>query len=193
MGKKSRLKLERTVAAPSTGTPSPAPAWAGLVVIVLGIGFILTSLNQMGALADYGHYRQLFQDNPEGYVHFRYFISWGARWLGLVFGIGLFFRKDFFRKALAFLSWGTIAAAYWKHPHAGFVRHIRILSEQMAAKGAPFSPESVIQYMQAWNVTWFTESAFAWICVAVIIACEICMALVVIFFLTRPPVKSLFR
>ncbi len=193
MGKKSRLKLERAKASPSTGVQPPASAWASPVVIFLGIGFILTSLIQMSALADYGHYRQLFQDNPEGFIRFRYFISWSARWLGLAFGIGLFFRKEFFRKALIFLSWGTIAVVYWKHPHDGFIRHIRILSEQMAAKGVPFSPESVIQYVQGWNMTWLTESSFAWICVVVIIAWEISLALGVIFFLTRPSVKSLFR
>lgn len=193
MGKKSRLKQERVHELASAEVRPPAPAWAAPVVIILGIGFIFTSLNQMGALAGYDHYRQLFQDSPEGFIRFRYFVSWTARWLGLVFGIGLFFRKEFFRKALIFLSWGTIAVVYWKHPHAGFVRHIQMMNDQMAAKGAPFSPESVIQYVQAWNISWLTESSFAWLCVAVIIVWEVCVALGVIFFLTRPPVKSLFR
>lgn len=192
MGKKSRLKAERANVAPMTDQPG-ASSWAGPLVTCLGIAFILTSLVQLATLLDFAHYRYLFQDSSEAYVLFRYLISCSARFMGLAVGFGLCFRREWFRKAALFLAWGTVAVAYWKHPYLGFLRHLRLVSSQMESKGLPFSPENVIQYVQAWNISWFTESTFAWFCVVIIILTEIFIALVVVFILTRPSVKPVFR
>lgn len=192
----SKKKKERRMAQRAEGKPMPEPVagrWAVPGIIVLGVGYILTSLSQMNALIDYQHYRYLFQGLPEFAIQHRYTASWLARFAGLALGVGLLFRREIFRKAILILAWGTIATAYWKHPHEGFVRHIRLLSEQMADKGIPFSPASVIQFERAWNVSWMNESSFAWLCVITIIVCEVGMALGVIFFLTRKSTKAAFR
>lgn len=193
MGKKKRLKLERAAAKSSTEDHPPAPGGVAVAMIFLAVGYIFTSFAQMGTLLSYDQYRSLFQNDPEVFTRFRYLISWGARFMGLAVGFGFFFRKDFFRKAAIFLAWASIAGVFWKHPYEGFVRHIRLLSDQMIAKGTPFSPESVIQYAQAWNLTWFTESTFAWFCAATVMLCDVGLSLGIIFFLTRPSVRSNFR
>ncbi|MFH0984162.1 MAG: hypothetical protein V1882_01350 [Candidatus Omnitrophota bacterium] len=193
MGKKSRLKAERASAALLSPEQPPPPVWAGRVIVFLGVGFILTSLIQVGAFADFGYYRQLFQDNSEGYIRFRYFMSWMSRFLGLTFGVGFLFRKEFFRRALIVLASGTIAVAYWKHPHAAFIHVLHRVSEQMTAKGVPLTPEILVNYLQAWNLPWATVSWLAQVTVIVVISSEVFVALVVLFFLTRPAVKSLCR
>ncbi|MFH0984164.1 MAG: hypothetical protein V1882_01360 [Candidatus Omnitrophota bacterium] len=172
---------------------SEPPTWAIRVVFFVGGGFILTSFYQLMLAADFKYYSYLFQDYPSGVIHFRHFISCSARFMGIVFGIGLLYRKEFFRKASIFLAFATMALVYLKHPYAGVVRHLQYSNELMAANGLPFSPESVIRYFQAWSVSWATESVFAYLLLVFFIVSDICFAICVIFLLTRPSVKSLFK
>ena len=157
---------------------SVAP-WAASGVVLLGIGFILTSIGQMGALADHSH--------------LWYLIFLGTSLFGIVVGAGLFSRREFFRKGGVLLAGLSIVGAFGKHSHEGFVQYMHSLSEQMAASGAPFSPDSVLQFIHAWNISWVTESTLAWGCIAFLVILDILIALAVIFFLTRPSVKALFR
>jgi hypothetical protein len=83
--------------------------------------------------------------------------------------------------------------SFWKYPHEWFVKYIDLLSEQMKAQGSPFSPESVIQFGQAWQLSWLTASSLAWGCIAFLVIFDILIALAVIFILTRSSVKTLFR
>ncbi|MEI7751267.1 MAG: hypothetical protein WCJ71_04155 [Candidatus Omnitrophota bacterium] len=171
----------------------PRSSGAVLGIGLLAIGFILTSIRQVGVLVDYSGYRVLFQHLPASLMHLRYLVSWGGLLLGLVTGVGLFYRKDLFRKAAVFFAAISSAGVFGKHSPEGFDQYLRLLSEKMAANGAPFSPASIIQFAHAWNITWLTESALAWGCIACLMILEISFYLAIIFFLTRPSVKALFR
>jgi hypothetical protein len=172
---------------------SSGSSWGAAGVILMGIGFILASVLRIGVLAGYSGYHTLFQHLPEGFIQCRYLISWGMLVLGLVTGIGLFYRKDFFRKAGVLFVWISIVGVFGKHSLEGFVQYLRHLSESMAANGTPFSPASVVQFAQAWHIAWLTESALAWGCITLLTILEISFYFVIIFFLTRPSVKTLFR
>ena len=56
MGRNKQLKLER---AKQAEKPVPYSSRAELLVVLIGIGFLVTSLIQMGALSDTAHYRYL--------------------------------------------------------------------------------------------------------------------------------------
>jgi hypothetical protein len=173
--------------------PPPRSSGVALLVVLLGIGFILASIGQMVALLDSSRFFSLFRDHPEVLTQLLYLVLWGTSLAGGVVGVGLLTRKEFFRKSGVFLAWISIVGAYGKHPHEGFVQRMHLLSERMTANGTPFSSESIIQFAQAWNISWVTESTLAWGCVVLIMIFEVLLALGVIFVLTRPSVKALFR
>lgn len=179
--------------AKKTVRPVVVSRWASPLVFLLGLGFIFASLGQMGALINYYRWSSFFPGHPGSLIQLLYWILWGTSLVGVVVGVGLWSHKDFFRKASIFLVCVSLAGAYGKHPHEGFVLRMRLMSEQMAAQGSPFSSDSILQFVQAWNISWLTESSLAWGCVALIMILEILFALAIVFFLTRPSVKALFR
>ena len=167
---------------------------AKTALALIALGYIVTTFTQMSALMDYEHYRYLFQQYSETSIQFRFLASWLARIAGLVIGFGLLCRKEIFRKAGLVLASGTMTVAYWKHPYQGFLNHIYSLNEQFNATGrTALSPNSAVQIFQDIGFAGFTLQDFTHVCVASIVAWEIFCALTVIFVLTRPRVKMLFK
>jgi len=114
--------------------------------------------------------------------------------IGLGIGVGLIFRAEVFRKGALFLAWGTIATAYRKHPYDGFVRHIQLLNERMAAMGSEFfSPAYAVALVQSMGLSSFSLPVFAQICAVMTIITEVLVALTVIVLLTRPSIKTVFK
>ena len=165
------------------------------VLVLLGFGYIFTSLTQMTALGDYKHYQYLFEQYSSASISLRFFISWMVRIAGLIFGVGLLCKKEIFRKLALGLAAGTMAVAYWKHPYEAFTRHIQYLDEHMSSNfvGAVFSPKMGAELMSIFSPDNFSEPDFVHLCVYTIVAWEIFCAAVVIFVLTRPKIKALFR
>ena len=188
----SKKKLSKQNPSPKPA-PKQKPSNPQAVIVFLGVGFILTSLSQMSALMDYNHYRYLFQQYTETAIHARFVTSWIARFLGISIGIGFLCRKEIFRKAGIILATGTIAMAYWKHPYAGFIQHIHWLNDYLPSVGMPLTPKFVIELAQETVFPGFTEEIFTSLSVISIIVWEIFCSGFVLYFLTRPPVKSQFH
>jgi|GEM_PF-6893219 len=180
--------------APQLSKQPPLTSRADRMIVLIGVGYVVTTFSQMSALLDYSYYRYLFQQYSESTIQFRYIISWGVRFLGLAVGIGILSHKEIFRKSALLLAAGTIAVAYWKHPYQGFLQHVNALNTKMHASGNTFlNFDTAIQAFRDMGLTGFILEDFTIICVAAIVVWEIFCALVVIFVLTRPRVKTLFR
>ena len=164
---------------PPSNAAAPLPG-----LVILGIGLIATSLWQMAALIDFEHYRYLFQDLPPAVVTCRYSVSWLARIIGLAAGIGILARRELFRNITILLAWATIAATYWKHPYAGFARHLDFLEKQLLWIWPLFR--------QALDQVGISYPTIIWI--AVVLACiqEVVLSLLLIWYFTRPKVKAQF-
>lgn len=178
---------------PHQSGEKPPSGFLRVVIALLGLGFILTAIFQMRQLGDRSHHYFFFQYLPEAIIHFRYLIAWCASVFGVVAGIGLFRHKEFSRRVAIILSCVSISGTFGKYSPEGFVQYLGLLSEEMASRGEPFSPASIIQFAQAWNIAWLSEFALAWGCIVFLMALEILLAIAIIFFLTQPSVKVLFQ
>jgi hypothetical protein len=154
-----------------------------LGLVVFGVGLIATSLLQLIGLVDVHRYWYLFQSLPPLVIMGRYMVSWAARVVGLAAGIGLLQRREVFRKTAIALGCATIATTHWKHPYDGFARHISDLEFQVPEFG---------MLLRGLGQFGMDRSTFIGLVVFVTRAQEIALALLLIWYLTRPHVKAQF-
>lgn len=156
-----------------------------LGLVVFGVGLIVTSLLQITALVDAGHYWDLFQGLPPAAITGRYVASWVARGIGFAAGVGILQRREVFRKIAIALGWVTIATVQWKHPYDGFARHISDLELRVPQFGALLR--------EGFGQLGIERSTMTWIIVLIARAQEVLLALLLIWYFTRPHVKTQFR
>lgn len=152
-------------------------------VVLFGLGLIVTSLLQSTALVDRHRYWYLFSDLPTSAITIRYALSWIARIVGLASGVGILLRRELFRRVTIALAALTIMTVYWKHSYEGFLRHVQDLQQRSPAVA------HIFQILQQGGVE---VSEVTRIAVIVIRLQEIALALLLIWYFTRPRVKDWF-
>ena len=183
----------RPSGSPAAAQPKAQPGLVKFGIVMLGVWLIISSIGRTAELLDFSRYRILYETNPAIFVRVWRVVSLGMGLLGMIIGLGFFFRREIFRKGAMLITCIATVLSYWRHPQEGFVKYIQAQSEQMAARGSPYSPESVLQFARTWQINWLTEDAFAWGCVLFVTLFEVLMAGAVLFFLTRASVKAAFR
>lgn len=156
------------------------PKEAPIGVVLLGIGFMGTSLFHMVTLLDWGHYQYLFQDQPHRVVVVRYCVSWLLRFIGITAGFFLVRREEWSRRVIIAISVFTVLTIVWKHPYAGFARHTAYLDAQLKSYNIVL-PDSL------------TFSSFTGISVMVARIFDCLCAIFVAYYLSLPRVKSAFH
>ena len=152
-------------------------------VLFFGVGLITTSLMQIQILVDSKRYWHLFSELPPLLITIRYTVSWIARMVGLVLGIGILLRRRLFRKVMMALAFATILVTPWKHPYQVFVHHINDLTRQSPA----FT--ELLEFLQRSGVA---LSTVTWIVVIVMWMLEIILASLLLWYFSRPHVKAWF-
>ncbi len=154
-------------------------------VTLFGVYFILDSCFQLYIKLFspdyYSWYSLIFQSLPEKVIFLRYVLSIIFRIIELVFGLGIFCRKDVFRRLAIFMSWFTIAVVYWKHPFNALTRHAQIVVDNIYPATAPqlsYAPETKL---------------IAWVSLMFIYALDIGIAALTIYYFTRPRIKEEFK
>lgn len=153
-------------------------------VTIIAILLLLSSLQQMSVLSlETQWYSQMFQFMPAWLVGLRYGFSWTQRVVGIACAAGLLYTKEIFRKITIALGVFTLLTLKWKHPVEGFRNAYYYAGEKSAelfravvAQNPDITLEQIIQ----WSVMtmWALEFIF-WVCV--------------MFYLTRPNVKTRFQ
>ena len=151
------------------------PVKRPLGIVILGPGFILTSLWNIIALMDIKNYYYLFQSWPGEFVAARFVILWATRLLGIASGVGLLYRKEWARKAVCGLSCFAILFVYWKYPYDEFLRHAEKLDELLNFSDHGLSIASLA----------FMSCITAWII-------EVAWPPGVLYYLTRQRIKGYF-
>lgn len=145
-------------------------------IVILGIIVIFYSLQGMPTL-DFGSYAAKLYPLPEKLILIRYLFSIALRIFLLLAGIGVLFRKEFFRKCVIFGGLFTIITVYWKHPVIVFKN---ILIWRIEQGIVPASMMSRINEL-AWKS--------ATICYLI----DIIVVLVLVYLFTRPKIKEKFK
>jgi len=170
-------------------TPVEASSWAKTTVVVIGSLLVLSSIWQMCTFLNYAHYQYMFREYSEEIIQFRYLLSLGSRGLGMVIGIGILLRKENFRKAAIVLMVATIALMVFKHPFSAALQLNRQYINALDAifKTAPFNADILMSFFHA------LEIPLAYLVIITVILVDDLCALLIIFFLTRPSVRAVFR
>jgi len=144
----------------------------------LGFLFIIGSLYYLVVSLNFEYYKFIFQQLPERNIIFRYVFSLLMRSFGIVLGLGIILRKNFFRKAAIFFCWFTILTVLWRSPFYVF-NNIAIATEYDVTNVMGNYP---LKY--PWH-PWFSMIFFYSI--------DIIFSFIVIYFLNRPQVKDQFK
>lgn len=143
-------------------------------VTIFGSLIIFSSLLHMSKLVeDKVQYFEYYSYLPAWLAKSRYAFSWFQRIYGLTCGIGILFYKDIFRKGLIILGVFVISTVYWKHPYAAFLKHTQYLSHKIPGD-LPFEAMTLIS-------------------VIIHILLDVCFQGYLIYYLTRPNVRSHFK
>ena len=149
-------------------TPLRINIWGILLIVFSLCGMILL------LSSGYDHYRYLHQEYPPAIIALSYCVSWAVKILGLVSGIGILYRKDFFRKTAIAGSLFAILTTHLKHSYAGFLQHAHYLDEHLDLNlGIAFS-------------------SIAWPAMAAARIIDVIFAAALIYFFTRPEVRKHF-
>ena len=148
-----------------------------LRINIWGILLIVFSLYGMILLLSSGHdhYRYLHQEYPPAIIALRYCVSWAVKILGFISGVGILYRKDFFRKTAIAGSLFTILTIHLKHSYAGFSQHARYLDDHLDI-----------------NLQGIAFSSLAWPAMMTARVLDIIFAVLLIYFFTRPEVRKYF-
>ena len=148
---------------------------------ILGGLFIISSLIQMHALLNFEWYKEVYRYLPGSLMIMRYSFSWIQRILGISAGIGLLYLNELSRKILLCISVFSILTLYWKHPFIAFQYHTEYLDREL---GFLFSH------------TGLPHISFSSLVLPSLIVQDLSDILfngVVIYYLTRPKVKAMFK
>ncbi|KPK98517.1 MAG: hypothetical protein AMJ95_03925 [Omnitrophica WOR_2 bacterium SM23_72] len=99
-------------------------------IVVFGTMLILGSLYETTALFSprfFTYYKSLFPELPASLLGVRLFLSLVRRPLGLLLGLGLLGRKEFWRKITILWGYFIIATLYWRHPLTAIQIHTRFV------------------------------------------------------------------
>ena len=149
--------------------------YAGICAI--SIGLIFFSAKDLWNFAHFERYRLIFQYLPQDTILLRHKFSIALRAAMLITAVGVLFRKELFRRLMIGIFSFTIITIYWKHP-LGCYRHI---FKGMAESGLIQS--SLLRL----------SDTFSWIMMISCYAIDISVAAGLIYFFTRPVVKSQFN
>jgi hypothetical protein len=149
---------------------------------IFGILIILTSLIQIFDLLNFEFYKWLFYPLPEHIIRARYIFSIICRLVGLSAGIGILFHKDLFRKAALLLFSGVLCFAYWKHPYYSVSRTLRTALEA-----------SFKRYNISYAISPSQIKTLSIISMFLLYFIDICFAICLIYYFTRPKIKKWFR
>ena len=148
---------------------------------IISVIFITSSLIQMHALLNFEWYKEVYRYLPHQLMITRYCFSWAQRILGLSAAIGILYLNNFSRKILLCISIFSILALYWKHPFIAFQYHTEYLDREL---GFLFSH------------TGLPHISFSSLVLPSLIVQDLSDILfngVVIYYLTRPKVKAMFK
>jgi hypothetical protein len=150
------------------------------IVTIIAVLYIIGPLIHINTLiSQKDWYFSLYSYMPQWLLVTRYSFSWLQRILALTAAIGILYYRDLYRKLLIALCSFTILTVYWKHPYEAFHAHTKNLDAQFGylLKGAP-------------GLTFESLTV-----VSIIAHCLVNIAFsgTVIYFLTRPRVKNLFK
>ena len=192
----SKKNDQRSPGSPAAARPKTPSGWVIFGIVMLGIWFMASSIIRMNELLDFYRYRSLYETNPGALVRVWRIASLSTCLLGIMTGLGFFFRREIFRKGAMFLVVFSTLLSFALYPQQGFVKYIKAISDQLGMSGG--GPHSFIgavhtQLVHAWNIRWFSESMLAWLCIAGMVVIEILAVTGIFVFLTRTSVKSAFR
>jgi hypothetical protein len=157
------------------------PFWDPARVVVVFVFLLLfSSLMQIHKLiVDRDWYVDTYSYMPPWLTVTRYAFSWFQRLVGILIAVGLLAHKELARKAAILLGWFTILTLYWKHPYPGFKLHAQYLDRNLGyllPRGIGVSFESVV-----------------WLSIIGHCLVDIAFCSLMIYCMTRPAVKALFR
>lgn len=170
------------------------------LIILFGIGLIVTSVHQMGMLIGYsndGVYKYFFQQYPEPLISVRYIISVATRIVGIGLGIGILFRMENARKATIFFFVFIIATTSFKHPFLTVLYFMDYIDQQCldaASRGFAMvcGPKEGIVLLRRLGI-FISRNDFAVIATAITRAQEIFFATLLMLFFILTPVKEQFQ
>lgn len=157
-----------------TSTESPGIDFFGYTTAAVSLYQAIVLLS-----AGYPYYAYLHQEYTPRMILVRYVFSWLIKALGLVVGIGLLARKEFFRKLAIASSVLTIVTVHLKHTHAAYLLHVQQLDRSFEALygGLPDG---------------FTFVSVLGPALLLQRSIDVVFALALIFYLTRAHVKQQF-
>ncbi len=141
-------------------------------VIVLGVLFILTSLDSLRLMPGYDLYRQVNHDCPNAWLLIRFAGSYIFRLVGLFGGIGLLCLNDPVRRFLIGFSWYCLLTLPLRHTYSAQFFYSEPLYRQ--------------------NGSMFSLEVFTWIAVIVRWLIDGVFSAAVIFYLSRAKVRERF-
>jgi hypothetical protein len=161
---------------PTRKTPQPQRTGTGIRVIA----FLLVAggIYHFFGIRDYRFYHFMFQQLPEDLIRTRYVLSLCFRGITIIAGVGLWLRREMFRKLTIGLCLWTLLIVYFKHPFYVF-KNLAIYSEY-----------------QVWDTSGHYPLEYPlhpYISMYFYYALDIIFSVAVIYYLRRPRVKELFR
>ena len=149
-----------------------------LGLLFFGYFFIFTSLAQLlSFIFNYNNYQLTFGYLPPALIILRYSLSILGRVLHIIVGVGLLKRKEIFRKIAIWGAGGMIATATFRHPFLNIVNHTHLVLESMGLGKHDASMPS---------------NTLVWIVRGCILFMDIIFYGTLMYYLTRPQVKSCF-
>jgi len=151
-------------------------------VIVFSVLLIYSSLSQLEQFTSLNQYHLVFQPLPENIIRLRFFVSIVIRVIGLISGIGLLFRRDFFRKLAIFSASFTLLTIYWKHPFFVVDKYSKIIAFSIARHS--MGEQMVLPHTNIYTTT---------LALILLYSIDIIFSGCLIFYLTRRKVKTWFK
>ncbi len=150
-------------------------------ITVFSIFIVISSLLFFLLAFHISNYKYLYKPLPEIIIQIRYFVGQTMAAVGFISGIGLFARKDFFRKAVLANSFYTLYRYIIEGPFFIFKNTILHTQQLLSISESPtayLNHEGIRQGALVTIFVWIIDFSFA-ICV--------------IYFFTRLKVKEQFK
>lgn len=148
-------------------------------VRLFGALIIIISVVQL-YLFNFSQYKIAFMYLPEKQILVRFTISIGLRVVGLAAGVGIFLKKEVFRKLIICLCSFNVLFIYWKHP----TKTIELIFFHL--------PQQSRDKVLGW-IPGFTNVPFPWKIKLYYSFWDLIFALSVVYFLTRKQTIDCFK